>query len=493
MGTLHGMPRRSVKRAPSDTTLDESASSSAPPAILWIDVTDLLIWPHATLSGIQRVNAGLLRGLLESGTPCRLFALRGGRRGFEVVHPSDLPDVIRAHVVPSERVQGPSTRRRRTQPMHATKCLTAVFGDGPLARPVVDDVKELYRAGKALRRDLVAWARRGNGDPDARATHHEEGRLPALARNRLLQRAVQSGMQQGDTVLSAASGWGIQQHAASLSALRALGVRVASLIYDVIPVVGPQWVPTETTKVFEAWLPRVLSASDQILTISRSAQRDILGFAEECGIPRPEVHVLRLSDTLTGAAATAARRPAFVPERPFFVFVSTIEPRKNHQLTRDAWSLLHDRRRDVPDLLWIGRRSYGVHDIVREVTTDPVTRARVHLLEGVGDDERAWYYAHCVATVYPSHYEGWGLPVAESLVRGVPVFASNAASLPEIAPELTAFFDPRDAVELANLVERALDEPAWLESRRAAIQRGYVATTLQDMAQEVLGVLRAST
>jgi glycosyltransferase involved in cell wall biosynthesis len=108
------------------------------------------------------------------------------------------------------------------------------------------------------------------------------------------------------------------------------------------------------------------------------------------------------------------------------------------------------------------------------------------LLHGVEDAELAWYYRHCAATIYPSRYEGWGLPVAESLGYGRLCLSSSATSMPEISRDLPEFFDPLDAHGLVALVERTLREPDWVRDREAEIRSKFEATPWTHTAGEVL-------
>ena len=185
--------------------------------------------------------------------------------------------------------------------------------------------------------------------------------------------------------------------------------------------------------------------------------------------------------------------PRFVPARPFFLCVSTLDVRKNHRLLYDAWRLLAARDpAGCPDLLCIGVPHLHVGDLLHEIRSDWHVNGRIHMLRGIDDHELAWYYRHCAATIYPSWYEGWGLPVAESLGQGRICLAANTTSIPEISGDLPEFFAPHDTGRLVELVERVLGDPDWRAEREARIRASFRPTTWTDTARQVLRALDAA-
>jgi glycosyltransferase involved in cell wall biosynthesis len=120
---------------------------------------------------------------------------------------------------------------------------------------------------------------------------------------------------------------------------------------------------------------------------------------------------------------------------------------------------------------------------------DPVVNRFIHVMQGIVDQELSWYYRNCLATIYPSKYEGWGLPVGESLAQGKLCLASNATSIPEIGKDLPQYFEPHDAAALARLVERVIEEPAWVKEREDLIRASYQPTEWRDTAKQILEVI----
>jgi glycosyltransferase involved in cell wall biosynthesis len=143
----------------------------------------------------------------------------------------------------------------------------------------------------------------------------------------------------------------------------------------------------------------------------------------------------------------------------------------------------------VPKLALVGRPGWLINDLLAQLHADPVTKGHLVLSRDACDEELIWLYRHCLFTVYPSFYEGWGLPVAESLSFGKYCLASQAASMPEIGGELCDYHDPLDLEGFLRLVERPLFDPAFLSQREQRVRERYRPTTWRDCAARVLELL----
>ncbi|MFN7811372.1 MAG: glycosyltransferase family 4 protein, partial [Planctomycetia bacterium] len=427
---------------------------------IWYDVTGLTGWTEPFLTGIQRTTVGLLDGLLAHGVGVRLTAFDVRQRRFVAVGRDALPAVARGLPEGSAAVpDAAAAQATHDRATHARRrrVRDALFGTTPAAR----ELRGAFRTWRRASSDLAAGGRRW-------LRTRLSNRGPASATNPAAPVAIGNGpFAPGDTLLSMGCTWATAGHAEAVARGRARGVHVVRMIYDLIPAIKPQWVIPALCSDFVHWARGVLTESDHVLTISEFSRREILRYCDECGFAVPPITVVRLGDVIDAAeGGEPPPLPRFVPTRPFFVCVSTLDVRKNHRLLYQAWSRMAEADPDAcPDLVCIGSMNLLVADLLHEMRHDRMVNGRIHLLSDVPDSELAWYYAACTATIYPSRYEGWGLPVAESLGRGKLCLASNATSIPEIDGDLPVFFDPHDPGALAGLVRRALDEPAWVRDR----------------------------
>ena len=293
----------------------------------------------------------------------------------------------------------------------------------------------------------------------------------------------------GDVLLSLGGTFTVVGHPPAVDAARAAGTRIVRLLYDLIPATKPQWVPA--SRIWTAWTRHVLGRSDMVLAISRFTAAEAARFCTAHGMAVPPLEVIRLADVLAAAAPAASLPlPRFVPPEPFFLCVSTIDVRKNHRALYEAWRVLAARRPGrCPHLVCVGAAHVQVSELLHEIRHDRDVNRHMHLLHDVHDAELAWYYRHCTATIYPSKHEGWGLPVAESLGLGRLCLAARTTSLPEISPDLPAWFEPHDVARLVALVERSLDDPAWRQEREDAIRRSFRPTAWPETAARVLAAV----
>lgn len=211
-------------------------------------------------------------------------------------------------------------------------------------------------------------------------------------------------------------------------------------------------------------IPIVARRARLILTPSESTRRDVVRLL---GVPSQRVRVIPY------AAAPSFRRASEGPERlaarfglepPYFLYVGTLEPRKNLVRALRAFA------RASPALgaqrfVLVGERGWKYGEILREAAR-PELAGRVLFLGYVAEELLPLLYSHATALVYPSLYEGFGLPVVEAMACGTPVLTSRSSSLAEIAGSAALLVDPADEPALADGL-RALGENEGLRRRLA--------------------------
>jgi len=154
----------------------------------------------------------------------------------------------------------------------------------------------------------------------------------------------------------------------------------------------------------------------------------------------------------------------------YSLYVGTIEPRKNLDVLLDAYALLPLAVRQQWPLILIGYqgwRSEYLHERIKAAASEGWAR----YLGFVDADELPLIYAGARVFVFPSLYEGFGLPVLEAMASGIPVVCSNASTLPEVTEEAAAMCEPQDVDTLSELINRALQDQSWRES---AVKKGLL-------------------
>jgi glycosyltransferase involved in cell wall biosynthesis len=296
----------------------------------------------------------------------------------------------------------------------------------------------------------------------------------------------------GDVLLSPGGSWEDPSYLAVVRRWQEVGLRLVPLVYDLIPHKFPQFYPCWFPPQFEAWLKDLLGLADSVVTISESSRRDLLGFGKAAQIPLPPLQVIRLGDLLPThrPAEMPGQLPSFAAGEAFVLSVGTVEIRKNHALLYHVWRRLIEEHGDaVPPLVIAGQRGWLCDELQHQIRLDPLVAGKVIQLEDLHDGELSFLYDHCLFTLFPSHYEGWGLPVCESLAHGKFCIASDRSSLPEIAGNLIDYHDPFDFSACKTLVERALFDSAYRCRREEEIRTHFRQTSWGDCAAELWSIL----
>ena len=301
-----------------------------------------------------------------------------------------------------------------------------------------------------------------------------------------LRPPVEAQFQAGDRWVSLGLDWDTLDQKALYQTKIRHDLHITLMCYDVIPALFPQLVVLAPGN-FAAYIVDAAWCADQFLCISKHTQQDLQALLSRLGAPVKQSHVVHLgADVAVGARAS---RPAGLGEdpdsRPFVLYVSTIERRKNHELLYRSWLRLRERGLTPHRLVFVGMPGWGVTDLMNDLRLDPRIRDDIVILERVQDAELAWLYQNCAFSVFPSLYEGWGLPVAESLAWGKFCLASGAASLPEAGGAWAEYLDPWDVPRWVERLAYYMTDPHAVTEREQCIANGYVAPRWADTAAAI--------
>ena len=149
----------------------------------------------------------------------------------------------------------------------------------------------------------------------------------------------------------------------------------------------------------------------------------------------------------------------------YSLYVGTVEPRKNLETLLDAYALLPKSMRQQWPLVIIGYRGWRSEQLHMRIEV-AVTEGWVRYLGFVNTEELPLIYAGARLFVFPSLYEGFGLPILEAMASGIPVVCSNASTLPEVAGDAAAMCAPQDVDTLNQLIAAGLEDEAWRATAR---------------------------
>ncbi len=248
--------------------------------------------------------------------------------------------------------------------------------------------------------------------------------------------------------------------------------RAVFTVHDLIFCFFPEYHLPLNRWYLSLLLPRFLRRADAIIAVSENTRRDVI---RVMGIPPEKTRVIYEGVSpafrpLRDVAELARVREKYHLPARFILFLGTLEPRKNLLTLIEAYRALANDP-DAPALVLAGRKGWlyqPVFQRVRELGLE----ARVHFTEWVDGADMPALINAAEIFVYPSLYEGFGLPPLEAMACGVPVICSNAASLPEVVGDGGILFDPRDVAALTLALRRALaDETVRADLRERGLRQ----------------------
>jgi glycosyltransferase involved in cell wall biosynthesis len=466
---------------------------------LYFDITCLLIFAphHRRLSGVQRVEIELIRETVNSrgASACRLIGLHPDS-GVATAYASDFfaGDYVydraafcdhfglslRGVEAAVEPGRGKARRRRfRHRLKSALKRIRSALASAIAARFAV--------ARGAAR----AAAAPGEPQPSSSSS-------PAEAAARLVA---------GDVILASGATWNLPRHAEFLAQCARDGVRVVQFVHDLIPLVAPEHVDGDLSRDFSQWLEAAARTASDFIANSRSTQADLLRFLtlaklapkpcsvlplahefrarDDAGPPSPAIHFI---NDKYRSADWGARRVFNAARLPFVLCVGTVETRKNVWMLARVWIALAGELTDAPRLIFAGAKGWSADDLDELMRATGNAGGMIRFVESPSDAELAFLYANCLFSVFVSYYEGWGLPIGESLWFGKPALASAAGAMPEVGQDMVDYADPHSFADIKDKALRLISDDAYRDSRAAAIKHESLRRW-RDVADDLWSIL----
>jgi glycosyltransferase involved in cell wall biosynthesis len=247
--------------------------------------------------------------------------------------------------------------------------------------------------------------------------------------------------------------------------------RYVATVHDMIPLLWPQWVTRKHRLVVRAAYSRLPQQADMVITPSEATKADVV---RHLRIDRQRVAVIpwgcdeRFQPVGDPELFAGVQQRYRLPAQ-YFLFVGTLEPRKNLSTLLHAYAMLRAEGigKDVK-LVVAGRAGWlyaDIYDAVKSLALDE----EVIFTGFVEDEDLPALYRGARLFVFPSLYEGFGLPILEAMASGIPVITSTAASMPEVAGDAAILVDPHDPQAIAEAMARLLAEDRL---RQTLIQKG---------------------
>jgi glycosyltransferase involved in cell wall biosynthesis len=287
----------------------------------------------------------------------------------------------------------------------------------------------------------------------------------------------------GDWLVLLDSTWG-PDLSEELRRAKRSGTRVCVVVYDLIQIHHAHLVSPGAGAIYRRWFARTIPLADRIMAISRSVRDELLGYLQD----RPDLaprgtcvvdwfHLGSDIGRVTGREHPGPEASKlFGPgHAPTFLVVGTLEQRKEQSRVLDAFEARWAAG-DPARLVLVGREGWGSHALTGRIDRHPERGRRLVWLAHASDADLELCYRHASALIMASSHEGFGLPIAESLARGVPVIAADIPVFREVGGDAVTYVAPRDTAALAAAIAGARREVVDRESYRLPLRSWNDAT-----------------
>jgi len=246
-------------------------------------------------------------------------------------------------------------------------------------------------------------------------------------------------------------------------------IKRVTVIHDLSPLQFPEWHQFVSRKLQQLFLPRILKRADHIITNSVFTAQDVIEYFP--------FTANKTSGILLGKEDffQPKNNPAILAKHnitaPYLLHTGTIEPRKNLSFLVQAFEKIKQTRNTNLQLVLVGKLGWKNEALVQLIQASPFQKD-IKLLGYVERAELPALYTDATIFTYPSHFEGFGLPVLEAMSCGTPTLVSNVSSLPEIIGDAGLTFQPNNQADFVKKVNQLLDSKTLRDSlsKKALVQ-----------------------
>jgi alpha-1,3-rhamnosyl/mannosyltransferase len=264
-------------------------------------------------------------------------------------------------------------------------------------------------------------------------------------------------------------------------------------LHDLSVLLHPEWHPADRVKYYEEHFRRGVASCAHFLVVSDFCRREVI---ETLNIPPDRVTrtyngIRQRLGPMTEEQTQPILRSLGLPAR-YLLYLGTIEPRKNVRLLMEAYCDLPERLRSAWPLLLVGNWGWNSTDVARYLCEEARHRGVIHV-GYLRDRDLAAVYNGARALVYPSWYEGFGLPPLEMMACGGAVLASTAGALVETVGRAAHLIHPGDFDGWRHALRRVVEDADWHNGLRQGVRAVAMPFTWRRCALETLHVYRALT
>lgn len=246
------------------------------------------------------------------------------------------------------------------------------------------------------------------------------------------------------------------------------GIKKVTFIHDLTPILFPKFHSKSSNLVHRMLLPGILKRADLVLCNSNCTKKDVNEFEQTT---KGKTHVCYLGvNEIFKPTYDKEVLKKYKIESPYFLSVATLEPRKNLETLIEAFNAYKETEAEEK-LVLVGKKGWGTSPLIDKINNSPYKKD-ILITSYVDFKDLPAIYSQAKSFVYPSFYEGFGLPVAEAMACGCRLIVSNSSSLKEVGGEAAHYFDPNSPLELGQKLFEVSKKPMNDEIRTLLVQQG---------------------
>jgi glycosyltransferase involved in cell wall biosynthesis len=272
--------------------------------------------------------------------------------------------------------------------------------------------------------------------------------------------------------------------------VRAQGGRLVVVVHDLGPMTAAQYFPASYQEAFREWTKSLFPYADLFVADSQHTASEMARIDPALRRDTPCVVNPLAHEFPQGAAGVRPPVSQFI-ERDYVLHVGRIEPRKNLVGLVTVWSRLADELGPaLPLLVLAGRKNYPDGSFDAAIRGLGPVANHIRFATDVSSEKLARLYGGCRFAVYPSFFEGWGLPIGEAACFGKVTAASNAASIPEVVGDLAVYFDPANLDNMACVLRRLISDRDYLARLEAKLKCRFHPRSWAECAARLIAIAR---
>ncbi|GGF75194.1 hypothetical protein GCM10011332_31510 [Terasakiella brassicae] len=294
---------------------------------------------------------------------------------------------------------------------------------------------------------------------------------------------------EGDVFYDIDASWGDSYDIKDLyKKLKKRGVIIVKMHFDAVPILTPQFSHKDTVFKYCENFSAAIDYADYWTCISQTVEDDLHKICQKLNVSQVFSSVIPLGADFNRISAPCVN-PSFLPEilnnKNYFLCVGTVEPRKNHAFLLDVFEKIWQKGEDI-HLVIVGKRGWNIDDLVNRIQKHPEYKKRLHWFNKLKDEEVANLYGNAYASVNLSHYEGYGLPVVESLNYDCVTICTQDTALEEVASG-AAYATPLDEDKAVSVIMDVLKPDVYKEYKERSIN--FEPKPWDDASQELYAFL----